>query len=174
MGADIVITGEAFSERAPDVMGMVSCRARVEVRAIKADTAEIVAADAGSGGGADLVESVAAKTSLQRTAKQLAPQFVRDIPLLPAAMHRNVPLEVGVFKTFSMASKFEKALRALAGVTRVHRESYNRGSLVLEVQSEAESADELAALLEEAEEMKPFGLAVQDVKQTRIQAKIQE
>ena len=44
LGADIVITGEAFSERAADIgvegaEGIVSCQARVEVRALLADTA---------------------------------------------------------------------------------------------------------------------------------------
>ncbi|HHX41329.1 MAG TPA: hypothetical protein GX715_15315 [Armatimonadetes bacterium] len=176
MGADIVITGEAFSQRVvPDVVpGMVSCRARVEVRAILADTAEIVAADATEGPGADLVESVSAKKALQNTAKKLAPLFVRDITLLPASESRNVQIEVSIFASFTKAARFERAVRSLPGVTKVSRESYDEGVLVLNVESDAESAEDFALVLEEAEAIKPYGLAVGAVSKTRIRATVKQ
>lgn len=176
MGADIVITGEAFSERVlPDpIAGFVSCRARVEVRAILADTAEIVAADATEGPGADLVESVAAKKALQQTAKKLAPLFVNDISLLPASESRNVQIEVSIFTSFTKAARFQKALQSIPGVTKVSRESYDEGVLVLNVESDAESAEDFAVALEEAEAMQPFGLSVGAVSKTRIRATVKK
>lgn len=173
MGADIVITGEAFAEEIPAVMeGIASCRARVEVRALLADTAEIISADATEGPGADLSVAVAGKKALQQTAKKLAPQFVDDITLLPASDTRKLQIEVGPFRGFSPAARFEKALAAIKGVNKVHRESYDAGMLVLDIDSDVESADDLALLLEEAEAMQPFGLVVENVSKTRIRASV--
>ena len=44
-GADIVIYGEAFSERTGIQGKQVTCRARVEVRAVRTDDATIIAAN---------------------------------------------------------------------------------------------------------------------------------
>lgn len=173
MGADVVITGEAFSESAGQVVeGWQSCRARVEVRAVLADTAEIVAADAESGAGADLTEAVAGKTALQKTAAKLAPLFINDISLLPASETRKIQLEVGVFRGFTTAARFERALAAIKGINKVTRESYDAGVLVLDIDSDVESADALAEKLETAKEMEPFGLMVTNVSKTRIRAEV--
>lgn len=63
-GADIVIIGEAFSERAADQGNMISCRARVEARAVSTKDASIIAAHGTHAGGADITESSSAKVAL--------------------------------------------------------------------------------------------------------------
>ncbi|MBI3944946.1 MAG: hypothetical protein HY321_03435 [Armatimonadetes bacterium] len=173
MGADIVITGEAFSESVPPVMeGVESCRARVETRAILADTAEIVAADAASGAGADLSEAVAGKTALQKTAGKLAPLFVRDISLLPGSDTRKIQLEVSTFRGFAAAARFERAVATIKGINKVTRESYDAGVLVLDIDSDVEKSDALAEQIELAEAMQPFELVVTNVSKTRIRAEV--
>ena len=135
MGADIVITGEAFSQRVvPDVVpGMVSCRARVEVRAHSGGYRGDRRCGCHRGPGADLVESVSAKKALQNTAKKLAPLFVRDITLLPPRRSRNVQIEVRRLRFLHKAAQFRAGVRELPGVTKVSRESYDEASLVLNV-----------------------------------------
>lgn len=71
-GADIVIFGEAFSERVDAKSNPVTCRARVEVRAVRTDNAEIIATNGGQAGGQDLAESTASKTALKNAGAQVA------------------------------------------------------------------------------------------------------
>ena len=64
-GADIVIYGEAFSERTGIQGKQVTCRARVEVRAVRTDDATIIAANGLEAGALDNGEFVAAKSALR-------------------------------------------------------------------------------------------------------------
>jgi len=75
-GADIIIIGEAFSEASGNVNGMVSCRARVEARAINTKNATIVAADGKHGSGLDIAESVSAKVALRNAGTDIANSFM--------------------------------------------------------------------------------------------------
>ena len=64
-GADIVIYGEAFSQRTGLQGSQVSCRARVEVKAVRTDDASIIAAHGLEAGALDNAEFVAAKSALR-------------------------------------------------------------------------------------------------------------
>jgi curli biogenesis system outer membrane secretion channel CsgG len=64
-GADIIIYGEAFSQTTAVDAGITTCRARVEVKAVRTDNGEIVATNGLHAGGQDMAESVAAKTALR-------------------------------------------------------------------------------------------------------------
>jgi hypothetical protein len=65
-GADIVIYGEAFSELAGNVGKQISCRARVEVRAVRTDDATIIATNGLEAGAVDIAEIVAGKAALRK------------------------------------------------------------------------------------------------------------
>lgn len=67
-GADIVIFGEAFSQLAGTTNGQTSCRARVEVRAVKTSDAIIIATNGLEAGALDIAEFVAAKSALRSAA----------------------------------------------------------------------------------------------------------
>lgn len=66
-GAEVLIMGEAFSEgamRGGVLANMVSVRARLEARAIRTDTGEILAADGAFAPGLDISEQIAGKKAL--------------------------------------------------------------------------------------------------------------
>jgi hypothetical protein len=65
-GADIVIYGEAFSEIAGHLGNQVSCRARVEARAVRTDDATIIATNGLEAGALDIAEHVAGKAALRK------------------------------------------------------------------------------------------------------------
>lgn len=171
-GADVVIVGKGISERGPDIEGFASCQARVEARALLADTAEIVASDARTGTEANTTESVAAKKALQSAATKLAPLFIADVSLLPNAQTRKIQVEVGVFPNFSAAARFERAVSSIAGVNSVTRESYDAGVLVLEVDADVEAADALAEKLETSKQLTDYRFTVDNVSRTRIRARV--
>jgi curli biogenesis system outer membrane secretion channel CsgG len=79
-GADIVIYGEGFSQRPGTVNandagtqnGQASVRARVEVRAVRTDNANLIATNGLEAGALDNAEMVAAKAALRRAAGLVA------------------------------------------------------------------------------------------------------
>jgi len=76
-GADIVIFGEAFSQLAGTTNGQTSCRARVEVRAVKTSDAIMIATNGMEAGALDVAEFVAAKSAL-RSAASLIGDYLLD------------------------------------------------------------------------------------------------
>ena len=70
--ADVLITGEGMSEAAGRVGGLVSVRARVELKAVDRRSGRVLAVDRQTALVVDLSEQVAAKTALQEAAAALA------------------------------------------------------------------------------------------------------
>jgi hypothetical protein len=71
-GADIVIFGEGVSEVATKNDGITTCRARVDVKAVRTDNAEMLATHGAQAGGQGIAELTGAKTALQSAGGQIA------------------------------------------------------------------------------------------------------
>ena len=74
--ADILITGEGFSEFAMRRGNLVSVKARLEVKAINRRTDEVIAIDRQTAVVVDLTEQVAGKAALQEAAAQIAERML--------------------------------------------------------------------------------------------------
>ena len=74
--ADVVISGEAFSAAAGRKGNLHICKARVEVKAMKVKTGEILAVDRETSASVDLAEQTAGKTALQQAAEVLASRLL--------------------------------------------------------------------------------------------------
>lgn len=70
-GADIVIFGEGFSEVADKKDGITTCRARVDVKAVRTDNAEMLATHGAQAGGQGIAEATGAKVALQSAGVQI-------------------------------------------------------------------------------------------------------
>jgi TolB-like protein len=70
--ADIVITGEAFSEFAARIGNLVSCLARAEINVISRKDGKIVLADRATARAVDLAENIAGKKALEKAGRTLA------------------------------------------------------------------------------------------------------
>ncbi|MEM0965293.1 MAG: CsgG/HfaB family protein [Verrucomicrobiota bacterium] len=77
--ADVLITGEAFSEFGMRFRNLLSCTARVEIQVTDPKTGEIILADARNGVALDIAENVAGKTALQNGATLLTPEVVKAL-----------------------------------------------------------------------------------------------
>lgn len=81
--AAVAITGEAFSELAGGRRGnLVSCRARVELKAVRLDGGKLLLADRQTDVAVDLAEHIAGKSALENAANRL---LDRLLPRLIAA-----------------------------------------------------------------------------------------
>lgn len=77
--ADILLYGEAISERGASLGEFTGCRGRVELKAINVKTDEILVSDSAEGGASDLAETVAGKKAIQQAANRLADTFLFSV-----------------------------------------------------------------------------------------------
>ena len=77
--ADVVVSGEAFSERAAQVSGLVSCRARCEINLTRTKSPGEKSVNRITTGAVDLAENTAAKLALQEAGARLADWIVGEI-----------------------------------------------------------------------------------------------
>ena len=73
--ADVEITGDAFSAFGLRKGNLISCKARIEVKAQRR-TGEILAVDRQTSVAVDIAEQTAAKTALQQATAELAERLV--------------------------------------------------------------------------------------------------
>ena len=78
---DVVITGEAFSELGGRHGNLVSCRSRVEIKAVRPGTGKLLLADRQTDVAVDLSENIAGKRALENAALKL---LDRVVPVLTA------------------------------------------------------------------------------------------
>ncbi|MFN0198964.1 MAG: CsgG/HfaB family protein [Planctomycetaceae bacterium] len=77
--ADIVITGEGFSELAGRLEGLVSVKARVELKIVDRQTGKVLASDRQTTVVVDSSEQIAGKAALQEAAAKLAERMLPKI-----------------------------------------------------------------------------------------------
>lgn len=82
--ADVLLTGEAFSEFASRHGNLISVKARLELKAVDRQTARVLAIDRQTAVAVDLTEQLAGKTALQEAAASLAER------LLPKLVKRTL------------------------------------------------------------------------------------
>lgn len=173
-GAEVVIIGEAFSESAGEgIGGMVSCRARVEARAVKTDTGEILAADGKHATGIDITEAIAGKKALQKAGSELADYLTEQILAKWSSDVTNtnsVELVINGIN-YSQFAQFKSALTAsVRGVKSIHQRSFTGNRAVIEVDLKGDAqafADELSH-----KDFKNFDLEVTDFTASRMELKV--
>ncbi|MCA9402882.1 MAG: curli assembly protein CsgG [Candidatus Omnitrophica bacterium] len=73
---DITITGEAFSEYAVQNGNLITCKARVEVKAVEKKSGEIIAIDRETALAVDVSESIAGKLAIENATRKLVKRIV--------------------------------------------------------------------------------------------------
>jgi hypothetical protein len=179
-GADVVVVGEAFSQRVPppSVVGdtnFIFCRARVEIKAILTETGEIISADAEHGSGRDLAEELASKMSLEQTAATLAPRLINDLLVGgyggAGRATANVEVEISGWRKLSDAQRFLDALEKVRGIRRVHMSEFKGGVLFAEVEIDQNLKKRLAQIIEE---LPGFEIEVESASGSKIEGVVKK
>jgi len=74
--AEVAITGEAFSEAAGRRANLISCRARVELKAVRGADGKTLLTDRQTDVAVDLAENIAGKSALENAARKLLDRLV--------------------------------------------------------------------------------------------------
>lgn len=181
-GADILIVGEAIAERnaqQPSEVGSIFSRARVEMRAIRMDTGEILAADGEHAPGRDMSEVLAGKNALQTAAKQLAPKFIADMAahisdnhMQAGAVSTKLEIEISGWSSLGAAQGFLSELRGVSGVQNASRKDFRGGILFATVEVNRSKMSDLAEAIESSPVLRHYHIAIQTASAAKVEGKI--
>ena len=157
-------------ETAVGSMTLHSLRGEVSLRAVRTGTDEVVAALTGSDVIAHVDAETARSTTLGKVAGVLAPRLADALLLLPARDSQPVTLVVSNLARITDVGKLHDALRAVPGVRRVTRRSWEKLVATWELDVTTDAVPLLARALEEDAGLRPFGLVVSAETRARIVA----
>lgn len=172
-GAEVIIMGEAFSEYVSQEKGMVLSSARVEIRAIKTDTAQILYADAKDTSALAVSENIAAKRALQKAAGLLGPELIEEVLAwaeVDKEEGRMITLYIPNISYSQLIIVKEVISERVPGVDRYVQRSYTGGIGEIEIVYRGES-QELADAIQEIL-FEDFYLRVKNFTENRIDYEI--
>lgn len=174
-GVDVVVLGQARGDcpAGQPVRGFVSCRARVDLRAVLTDTGEVMVVQSSDRPGADLHESLAARKAFSQAAR-LPQEFVNGVLLAPVRPTRRVRIEAVGLADFRQAIALTRAVEALPVVRGAVLLSFGAGRALIHADVATPEVDLFGAILENRERMKPFALVVERESRFRLQARVIE
>lgn len=174
---DILVMGQASHEKTAGanvptyggiVVNLSTVKARLDLKAIRSDTGELVAADAfedrSVGSGGDTVSAQAVEKAGLKAADFLIGQVIK----LPAATSAPVQLVVKGL-TFTRARAFADSLKGHHGVRKVHQQRFGNNQAVYEIEFEGD-ANLLADVLAASAKLKPFKFDITSLSAGRIEA----
>ena len=172
-GAELLIVGDASSERGKMTYGLKTYRATVNARVIEVDTMRILVANSKNAAGADATENIASKKSLQNAGGLLADYLIDQIAKewVDRAVSAYDVLLVISKLTFSQLVQLEQTLKKLNDVETVHRQSFNSGVAVIELRSQHRAEKLGEALVNKS--FNHFSLDVTNYTANRIDIKME-
>lgn len=135
LGADVLITGEAFSEEIANRGPIAVCRARIEIKVILTDTAEDIASDDGHATGEDRASSVAHKKAIREAATACANKLLQRLLVEGAGQQALDRVRIVLTNaTFEGQVDFEDLLAEVEGVGEdIEEISFLEGRAEIEV-----------------------------------------
>lgn len=143
-GAEIVVFGEAFSETVGSMPGGVRVMARVEARAVRCDTAEILVAHGLESEATEASELVSAKKALRQAGQLVAKYFAEQLAnRWSREAEESRSLEVLISDiSYPQLVKLKAALKGeVDGVQAFHQRSYEQNLARFEVDYEGDPQD---------------------------------
>lgn len=176
-GADLLVTGEAFSQLVTQKtvntdLGQVAeiqCRARVELRAIRMDTGEKIYADAiQKTGSPDSTEELASKACLEEAAEDIGPSMIARLDQLALSPTRTMELSIRGVGSQTRAQQIEDIISHMSGVTDVSPGDFDSGTDETEITLSNNAVRTFGSRLETDTHLKRFRLRIQSSNGSKI------
>jgi hypothetical protein len=180
LGAEVIITGTAVAKEAsggPAVLrnsGMKSCQANMNLRAIQADNATIIATAFAYDNAAHIDEVTGGTQALQKAAKKAAEQLKDKIVAVwqkDVYSGGQVQLQVSNISTFTQLNTLKNNLKFyIRGVQAVNQRSFSGGTALFDIDTKG-TGEQLASELE-SKEIEGLKLRVISVTANKVSAQI--
>jgi hypothetical protein len=176
-GADILITGEAFTQEVQrqtvetdaGPLLNIRCRARVELKGIRMDTGEKIYADSIQKTGApEPTVELSSKACLEMAAEEMAPEMLQKLDKLAFGTTQQIELEVRNVGSLARANQIEGLLRRVPGVQDVIPGDYDANTYSTEISISKMAVRSFATRLEIAPALKKFNMKVQSANGSKI------
>lgn len=174
-GVDVLVAGKTFTR--PTEMGAVETyggiktilsEGRIDARAIRVDTGELLAARSFNGVAGGSTQAMAEAKAIEKAAEEAGKYFAKQVAKLPAATTQYVQLVVRGLG-FSREKQFQEVVRQLSGIRKLVRKLYRNQETQYEIEF-AGKADLLADLLSETPALKKFSFEIISLTSGRIDA----
>jgi hypothetical protein len=160
MHADVILIGEAHSNKSGNIAGsnFVSVTKALTLKAIRADTGEILAANTWNSSGAGMNDAAASNNAAKRVADMAGGQLINDVLnkyLAETGGTQMIQLIVYNITSFSDLESLEDELKKhIPGIQQLYRRSFERGIAIFDAQIKGES-DVIAHAIQQ----RPFNVA---------------
>lgn len=184
-GADILITGEGITERVAQEQvdrASVICRGRVEVKAIRMDTGEIIAAEAAHAPGRDLSEALSSKSALQTAGGQVGSKLIVSMAQNlanaqggnPGAGAVTMEVEIAGFANLKEANAFLTALGQLPAIQNADLQDWKGGVLFASLKVDPNAARKVGLMLETNDKLAKFNVEVSDSNAAKVMGRVKK
>jgi hypothetical protein len=180
LGAEVIITGSAVAKEAsggPAVLrnsGMKSCQANLNLRAVQADNATILATASAYDNAAHIDEVTGGTLALQKAAKKAAGQLKDKIIAVwqkDVYSGGQVQLQVSNITSFEQLNILKNSLKSyIRGVQAINQRSYGGGTALFDIDTKG-TGEQLASELQ-SKEIEGLKLRVISVTANKVSAQI--
>lgn len=176
-GADILITGEAFSQEVQrrtintDLGEVLSirCRAAVELKGIRMDTGEKIYADRiHKTGDPEPTVELSSKACLEAAAEEMAPSMLQKLDRLAFGNTQQIELKIRNVGSVARANQLEALLMQVPGVRDVNPGDFDANTYTTEISIDKMVLRSFAARLETAPALRKFKMKVQSASGSEI------
>lgn len=177
-GADVLVIGEAFTQQdgvprqiATDLgtVTRLQCRGRLELRAYRTDSAEIIFSDSQHlTGSPDATVELASKACLSELGETVGGLLLKKLAGLSASRTQQIELVLRKVASASVALELERTIGKMAGVKEIGPGEYTAHSDTFEITIDKEAIPAFVTSLELAPGLKRFHLTILSKSASRI------
>lgn len=155
VNADIIVLGRATSQFVTDkdLGGLISYRANVSLKIVKANTKEIMATINETSGGVDITREAAAKAALIRAIKKIDTNFAKKL-YETLEKQSGITLKITGITDISELNLINRLIRSFIEVTDCRVRNYSGNSAVIEIILKRGNATDIARRIEQLKEQK--------------------
>lgn len=172
-GAEIIIVGEAHSEPMEEtIVGLISSRGRIDARAIRTDTGEVLAAESKDSTGIDITEVSSGRASIQKASESLTNSLVEQLSAKWNDEVNNISSVEFVVNgvTYPQLTKLSSVLlTSFRGVKGIHQRSFTGGRAVMELELTAQIESFIDELVNKKN--KDFSIEITDTSANKIEGR---